>query len=139
MRRFALLVLFAVSMTRAAVAGSINGTIQEDFSCPAANCTTSCVGTGGSLTISGYKDLSAWMVGQPDRLWLQKTDPQNNVSLFVLGVGDRCVFAGTALTIQQQPTSSSLGPPPTGQCVCIGNVCTPPGCGSPTPEVSPLK
>ena len=41
----------------------------------------------------------AWMVGQPDRLWLQKTDAQNNVSIMVLGIDDRCIFGGTPSTI----------------------------------------
>jgi hypothetical protein len=54
---------------------------------------------GGGTTVSGYMDLSAWVVGQPERLWLQKTDAQNNVSIMVLGIDDRCIFGGTPSTI----------------------------------------
>lgn len=115
------------TLGHAAFAGNINGTLQEEFSCPAANCTTSCVGPGGAATITGYKDLSAWMIGQPDRLWLQKTDSQNNVSEIVLGVGDRCTFGGTPLTISS-PLQISPLPPVKPGCTCIGNQCTPPGC-----------
>ena len=116
-----------------AVGANINGTLQEDFSCPAANCTTSCVGPGGPVSITSYKDLSAWMIGQPDRLWLQKTDNQNNVSVIVLGVGDRCTFGGTPLTIAAPIEVSPLGPNPPPQCTCVGTNCMPPGCVNSSP------
>jgi hypothetical protein len=125
-RRIGLFILIALATSSVAFAGTINGTLQEDFSCPAGNCTTSCVGPGGPQTITGYKDLSAWMVGQPDRLWLQ-TD---NGRVIVLGVGDRCTFAGTPYTIGQPPEVVPL-PPVNPGCTCIGNVCNPPGCKKP--------
>jgi hypothetical protein len=34
-------------------------------------CSLRNVGPGGLQTITGYKKLSAWMIGEPDRLWLQ--------------------------------------------------------------------
>jgi hypothetical protein len=139
MIKLAFVILFSAAICPAAVAGTINGTIQEDFSCSAANCTSTCVGPGGETAISGYKDLSAWVVGQPDRLWLQKTDSQNNISVIVLGVGDRCLFSGVPLTIQQTPQVSSLGPPPVTQCICLNGICNPPGCFQRTPQVSPLR
>jgi hypothetical protein len=139
MRKLAFAFLLSAVICQTAVAGTVSGTLQEDFSCPNANCTSTCVGPGGETPISDYKDLSAWVVGQPDRLWLQKIDAQNNISLLILGVGDRCIFVGTPLTIQQTPQVSSLGLPPVTQCTCIGTRCTPPGCAGRAPEVSPLR
>ena len=109
-------------------AGTITGTLQEDFQCPGANCTTTCAGPVGPLKIDGYRELSAWTIGQPDRLWLQKTDQANNMSVIVLGVADHCEFGGTPLTIGVQPQVSSLGPPPQSSCVCMGTQCIPEGC-----------
>ncbi len=124
--KFWLCVFVVVTMCSAAFAGNINGTLQEDFSCPAANCTTTCVGPGGPETITGYKELSAWMVGQPDRLWLM----MDRATVIVLGVADRCKFAGTPYTIGP-PTEVDPLPQPPPQCTCIGNECTPPGCKKP--------
>lgn len=121
--RFGFFLLFAVAMNSVAFAGAIKGTLQEDFSCPAGNCTTVCVGPGGQQSISNYKDLSAWMIGQPDRLWLM----MDSSRVVVLGVGDRCTFAGTPLIIGQ-PTEVDPLPPVAPPCTCIGNSCTPPGC-----------
>lgn len=129
--RFTLFVLFAVAISQGAAAAYITGTLQEEFTCPTGNCTTVCVGPGGQQAFSNYKDLSAWVVGQPDRLWLMV----DSSKLVVLGVGDRCTFAGTPLTIQG-PIEVIPLPPPNPGCTCIGNVCTPPGCA--TPHVSPL-
>ena len=108
----------------------INGTLQEAFACPSGTCTTSCVGPGGPVKFTGYKQLTAWMISQPDRLWLQMIDANNNTSLTVLGVGDRCTFEGTPLKITVPIETSPLGPPPTPACNCIGNICNPPGCNS---------
>jgi hypothetical protein len=121
--KLALFVLVAVATTTIAFADPINGTQQEDFTCPAANCTTVCVGPGGQQSISNYRDLSAWMIGQPDRLWLM----MDSSRVIVLGVGDRCTFAGTPRVISA-PTEVIVIPPVPPQCTCIGNVCNPPGC-----------
>jgi hypothetical protein len=128
--------LLLVAAFSNAVGANVNGTLQEDFSCPGVNCTTSCVGPGGPISITGYKDLSAWMINQPDRLWLQKTDNQNNVSVIVLGVGDRCTFGGAPLTIAAPIQVSPLGPNPPAQCTCVGNNCNPLGCAQTS---SPLR
>jgi hypothetical protein len=126
--KFALIVLIGASMIGPAMAANVNGTLQEEFVCPQGNCNAMCVGPGGPATIGTYKDLKAWMIGQPDRLWLQKTDSQNNVSITVLGVGDRCTFQGISLPISG-PIEVSPTPQPGPTCTCIGNVCNPPGCG----------
>jgi hypothetical protein len=110
----------------------VNATLQEQFLCPAKNCTTQCVGPGGPQTITNYGNLSAYVITQPDRLWLNL----DNVTMIVLGVGDRCTFAGTPLKMVPAAGGSSSLPPVTPPCMCIGNQCNPPGCG---PHVSPLK
>jgi hypothetical protein len=129
-------ILLVAALASNAIGANINGTQQQDFSCPSANCTTACAGPGGPMSITGYKDLSAWMIGQPERLWLQKTDNQNNVSVIVLGVGDRCTFGGTPLTISSPIQVSPLGPNPPPQCTCVGTNCFPPGCAQTS---SPLR
>jgi hypothetical protein len=121
--KFGLFILVAIATSSVAFAGTVKGTLQEDFTCPAGNCTTVCVGPGGQQSISSYKELSAWMIGQPDRLWLM----MDNSKVIVLGVGDRCTFAGTPYTIGQ-PTEVDPLPPVPPQCTCIGGVCTPPEC-----------
>jgi hypothetical protein len=121
--RFGLLILIAMAASSIASAGTINGTLQEDFTCPAGNCTTVCVGPGGQQNISNYRELSAWMITQPDRLGLM----MDNSRVIVLGVGDRCTFAGTPYTIGA-PVEVDPLPPVNPGCTCIGNVCTPPGC-----------
>lgn len=124
--RFWLFVFIAMATSSVALAGRVSGTLQEDFSCPGGDCTTICVGAGGQQSIANYKELSAWMVGQPDRLWLV----MDNARVIVLGVGDRCTFAGTAYTISS-PTEVDPLPPVNPGCTCIGNQCTPPGCKKP--------
>lgn len=102
----------------------IPGDLQESFTCPAANCKTVCTSLNGLQTFTGYKELDAYMVHQPDRLWLQM-DKNRTV---VLGVGDQCQFEGAAQVIQQQPTKSDLGPPPQPGKVCITIPGRPPRC-----------
>lgn len=107
-------------MTSTAMAeGYILGMQQQSFTCPAANCKTQCVGPGGPQTITGYKQLDAFMISQADRLWLQ----MDKTKMIVLGVGDRCTFDGTAWEIKQRPGGSSLLPGFAPAVICIGSQC----------------
>jgi hypothetical protein len=107
--KLALFVLAAMATTTLAFADPINGTQQ---------------GISPALRqISNYRDLSAWMIGQPDRLWLM----MDSSGVIVLGVGDRCTFAGTPRVVST-PTEVIVIPLVPPRCTCIGNVCKPPGC-----------
>lgn len=39
-------VLLSTGLVQKALGSGINGTLQEEFTCPSANCNTVCVGTG---------------------------------------------------------------------------------------------
>lgn len=132
--KLAAVILAVVCLSGSAFA-QVQGTLQQQFTCPAQNCSTQCVGPGGAQTIKSYKVLKAYMLSQPDRLWLDLDD----TTMIVLGVGDRCTFAGTPLPITgPPPEQSKLGDPPKQACTCIGTKCTPPGCSQPI-EQSPLR
>ena len=127
LRLLGLCVFVAVVGPYAAFADAIRGALQEDFVCTGLNCTTTCNGPGGASTITGYRELSAWTIAQPDRLWLQKIDGNNVVTVRVLGVADRCEFGGEPMTISITPQVVPIPSPPP-QCTCIGSQCNPPGC-----------
>lgn len=110
----------------------VNGVLQQQFLCPQKDCKTQCVGPGGPQTITGYRNLSAYMFSQPDRLWLDLDD----IAMIILGVGDRCTFAGAPLKVKIAPGGSSLFGPNPQQCNCIGNQCIPEGCASGTAPAS---
>jgi hypothetical protein len=99
---------------------TIGGSFQEEFTCnaPGPQCSTTCVGPGGPITIDNYKVLKAYQISQPDRLWLQ-TDSGKTI---VLGVADRCTFGGVADTIVTNPANSPLGPYQPAR-ICIGQQC----------------
>jgi len=112
----------------------INGVLQQQFLCPQGDCKTQCVGPGGPQTITGYRNLSAYMFSQPDRLWLDLDD----TTMIVLGVGDRCTFAGTPLKVKLAPGETSQFGPGPQQCVCVGNQCIPEGCAA-HPAAAPSR
>jgi hypothetical protein len=102
-----------------------NGTLQEEIACAGANCTSTCVGPGGSQKITDYTQIQAFMLSQPDRLWLKvtSTSAAGGFYVIVLGVGDRCTFGGLADDLKPAPGGSS----PIGNYqparICIGQQC----------------
>src|SRR5580698_5112111 len=76
---------------------ALNGTLQESFSCPAADCATLCIGPGGQQSIDAYRKLDAWTLAKSDRLWLQTDDGRT----IVLGANDRCSFGGSTTPLQE--------------------------------------
>jgi hypothetical protein len=108
---------FFIFVASGAARAQIPGDLQESFTCPAANCKTMCTSLNGLQTFTGYKELDAYMVHQPDRLWLQ----MDKTRTVVLGVGDQCQFEGVAQPIQPPIEHSDLngpGPPPHPPTIC---------------------
>jgi hypothetical protein len=99
MRWKLVVLLFLVSVTRV---WAIEGTLQEDFSCPGKNCTSVCDGPGGHRVINGYGRLSVYVVSSPPHTILQ-TDTGRQI---MLGAADACEFAGVSAAIVPPP------PPP---------------------------
>lgn len=106
--------LFLTAVVGGPARAQIPGDLQESFTCPAADCKTVCTSLNGLQTFTGYKELDAYMVHQPDRLWLQM-DKRRTV---VLGVGDQCQFEGAAQVIQPPVPKSDLGPSPQPGKIC---------------------
>src|SRR5579872_4538829 len=94
--RWRLAVLFLMSITRV---WAIEGTLQEDFSCPGKNCTSTCDGPGGHRVIDKYSRLSVYVVSSPPHTILQ-TDTGRQI---MLGAADACEFAGTSVPISPPP------------------------------------
>src|ERR1700748_3983182 len=100
---FLIVMAFGGAMVRSAFA--LNGTLQESFSCPAADCSTLCVGPGGQQAVDAYRILNAWTLAQSNRLWLQTDDGRT----IVLGANDRCSFGGST-SLLQAPAEIDLLP-----------------------------
>jgi hypothetical protein len=116
--RWKLVVLLSLmSVTRI---WAIQGTLQEDFSCPAKNCTSVCDGPGGHRVITGYSRLSVWVVSSPPHTILE-TDTGRQI---MLGASDACEFAGTSAPISGPPIPPTRldgpgSPAPQSPKVCI--------------------
>jgi hypothetical protein len=118
--------LAAFALCGSAIAQQPSGAnLLTDFSCPGTSCTTTCVGTGGTTTINA-KDVKVFQFSKhPRRVWLL-ADGQ----VHLLGDDDRCHFGGaTTINFENPPIESVPLNPPRPACTCIGNQCTPPGCG----------
>ena len=119
------LIVMAFGGAPVSPAFALNGTLQESFSCPTADCATLCVGPGGQQSIDAYRTLNAWTLAKSNRLWLQTDDGRT----IVLGANDRCSFGGSTTLVQEPVEVDPL--PPTGPgCACVGNQCTPAGCNA---------
>lgn len=90
------------------------------YECEASSCTATCVGPNTNLTLN-YKQATVFQwTDHPRRLWVALADGHH-----VLGDDVTCRFEG-------KPTfkfGTSPLPPVHPPCICIDNVCTPPGCG----------
>jgi hypothetical protein len=95
--RWRLVVL--LSLTFITRAWAIEGTLQEDFSCPDKNCTSTCDGPGGHRVINNYGRLSVYVVSSPPHTILQ-TDTGRQI---MLGAADACEFAGASTPISGPP------------------------------------
>ena len=100
---------FGIALSQPGGGNYTLGILQEEFACSGGNCTTNCVGPGGPQQITKYTQIQAFLLSQPDRLWLKITNvsPPGSFHIIVLGVGDRCTFDGVADDIRPAPGGSS--------------------------------
>lgn len=110
-------------------ASAITGTLQEEFACPAKNCTSTCDGPGGHRVINGYGRLSVYVVSSPPHVILE-TDTGRQI---MLGAADACDFAGTSTPISGPPIPPTNfdgpgSPAPQPGKICITIPGHPPQC-----------